>query len=76
MARAFSPIKLRERRAAAGKSVEQLAVDINRTAYSIHRYERGQTAPPIGVLVMIVESLGCSIDDLLDRTQPEGDRVA
>lgn len=65
MARSFSGQRLRETRKAAGVSVEQLALTIGRTAYSIHEYQRGRVTPPTSIIVAIADTLGCKVDDLL-----------
>ena len=65
MARHFSGQRLRETRKAAGVSVEQLALTIGRTAYSIHEYQRGRVTPPTSIMAAIADALDCKVDDLL-----------
>jgi transcriptional regulator with XRE-family HTH domain len=65
MARYFSGQRLRETRKAAGVTVEQLAITIGRTSYSIFEYERGRVTPPINVIAAIADTIGSSVDDLL-----------
>ncbi|QDN81817.1 helix-turn-helix transcriptional regulator [Streptomyces sp. S1A1-7] len=65
MARNFSGQRLRAVRKAAGISVERLALDIDRSAYSIFEYERGRVTPPINVIAAIADALGRPIEDLL-----------
>ncbi len=50
MARMFSGRRLREVRVAAGVPTERLALDLGRSSYSIHEYERGRVLPPVNVL--------------------------
>ncbi|MFF3912676.1 helix-turn-helix domain-containing protein [Streptomyces sp. NPDC001852] len=65
MARHFSGQLLRESRKAAGVSIEQLAISIGRSAYSVQEYQRGRVTPPIDVLAAMAEALGRPIEDLL-----------
>ncbi len=65
MTRFSSGPRIREARIAAGLTVEEVALAVGRTAYSIHGYEGGRIVPPIYVLVTIAQLFGCSIDDLL-----------
>ena len=65
MARQFSGRRLREVRTASGIPVELLALNVGRSAYSIHEYELGRVTPPINVLARIADSLGRPVDDLL-----------
>lgn len=67
MARHFSGPRLRATRKAAGVSIELLAVTISRSAYSIQEYERGRVTPPIGVLAAIADTVGCTVEDLLEE---------
>ena len=67
MARHFSGRRLRASRKAAGVSIELLAVTITRSAYSIQEYERGRVTPPIDVLAAIADTLGCTVEDLLEE---------
>jgi transcriptional regulator with XRE-family HTH domain len=67
MARHFSGRRLREARIASGLSTERLALTISRSAYSIHEYERGRVTPPVDVLAAIADTVGCTVDGLLDE---------
>jgi transcriptional regulator with XRE-family HTH domain len=69
MARSFSGQRLRDSRKAAGLSVEQLAVTINRSAYSILEYERGRVTPPISVLAAIADAIGQPIEAFLAQQE-------
>lgn len=69
MARRFSGTELRRLRVAAGVSVEQLAIHINRTAYAVHQYETGRSAPQAASLAAIADLLDISIDDLFATTE-------
>lgn len=71
MARSFSGQRLRETRKAAGVSVEQLALSIGRTSYSIHEYELGRITPPTNILLAIADIIGSSVDDLLTEDTEE-----
>lgn len=66
MNRQFSGSRLRALRMRAGKPLEQVALDIGRSAYSVQEYERGRVVPPSKVLLAISDSLGCTIDNLFD----------
>ena len=61
---AFSPELLRARREAAGKSKEQVAVDIARTYMTVHKLERGEIRPSIETLGRLCHALVCSPTDL------------
>lgn len=65
MARSFSGRRLRETRIAAGISPERLALEIERSAYSVHEYERGRVHPPLDVLCRLAGVLQCGVEDLL-----------
>ncbi|MFJ1536371.1 helix-turn-helix domain-containing protein [Streptomyces mirabilis] len=73
MARHFSGQLLRETRRAAGVSIEQLAISIGRSAYSIQEYQRGRVTPPIDVIAAMADVLGRPIEALLED---EGARAA
>ncbi|MFE9003243.1 helix-turn-helix transcriptional regulator [Streptomyces sp. NPDC007875] len=64
-ARRFSGHRLREARLAAELSPERLALQVERSVYSIHEYERGRVIPPIHVITRLAASVGCSLEDLL-----------
>jgi transcriptional regulator with XRE-family HTH domain len=65
MARIFSGPRLREARKSAGLSVEQLAISVCRSAYSVHEYQRGRVTPSVATLAALADTLGCTVDDLL-----------
>jgi DNA-binding XRE family transcriptional regulator len=65
MARQISGPRIRLARIRANISREQLAVSINRTAQTVFVYETGRVIPPGNVLAKIVDTLGCSFEDLL-----------
>ena len=65
MIRCYSGQRLRELRIAAGHSPESLALNIGRSVYSIHEYERGRVQPPVSVLARIAAVLGGTLDDFL-----------
>lgn len=70
MARSFSGRRLRETRIAAGLSPERLALEIERSVYSVHEYERGRVRPPVDVLCRIAAALDCDLDTLLAGEVP------
>ncbi len=65
MTRFSSGPRIREARIAADLSVEEVALAVGRTAYTIHGYEGGRIVPPVHVLAIIAQLVGRSIDDLL-----------
>lgn len=67
MIRTFSGKYLRERRLAAGLRPEQLAIAVDRSVYSILRYERGTADPSSATLGALADCLKCSIDDFYAR---------
>ncbi|MEU8528508.1 helix-turn-helix transcriptional regulator [Streptomyces sp. NPDC048629] len=67
MARHFSGPRLRATRKAAGVSIEHLAVTISRSAYSVLEYQRGRVTPPVDVIAAIADTLGCTVEDLLEE---------
>jgi len=64
--RRFSRIKLRERRRAAGLTLEQFAVAVSRSWSTVHEYERGRVTPPTDALPLIAAILDCELDDLFE----------
>lgn len=64
MARMFSGQRLREVRLAAGQSPERLALNIERSVYSVHEYERGRARPSANVLGALADALACPVDAL------------
>ncbi|WP_310725052.1 helix-turn-helix transcriptional regulator [Streptomyces sp. N2A] len=67
MARTFSGPRLREARKSAGLSPEHLAISIGRSSYTIREYELSRTAPSVATLAAIADTLGVTVDDLLDE---------
>lgn len=65
MARSFSGRRLRDARIAAGKRPERLALDVDRSVYSINEYETERVTPPLSVALKLAAALGCALDDLL-----------
>lgn len=66
MTRQFSGPRLKKVRLRVGKPLEQVALDIGRSAYSVQEYERGRVVPPSSVLPLLADALGCAVDDLFD----------
>lgn len=64
----FSGKRLRGRRKAARKSVEQVAVDSGRSLYSVVGYEAGKSTPSAEVLGRLADSLGCEPSDFYEVT--------
>lgn len=62
MARTFSGEKLRDRRCAVGLRPEQVALQVGRSVYAIHEYERGRSRPAAEVLGALADVLDCTID--------------
>jgi hypothetical protein len=46
--------------------VEQVALAIKRTTYSVHGYEAGTNWPPVQVLIALARLYGSGLDDLTD----------
>lgn len=67
MARKFSGQRLRAARTAANISQERLAVSIGRSPQAVYFYERERSVPGGTALVRIVDTLGCSLDDLFEE---------
>jgi transcriptional regulator with XRE-family HTH domain len=63
VARTFSKERLRSARLAAGLKPEQLALRIDRSVFTIHQYERGDSAPPARLLGLLADHLDCTVDD-------------
>lgn len=70
MSQHFSGQRLRENRKAAGVSIEQLAVAVSRSAYSVQEYQRGRVTPPIDVIAAMADALGRPIEALLTDEEP------
>ena len=62
--RSFSGHRLRALRVAAGISNDELARRVDRSPWSVMSYELGRKLPSVGVLPLLADELGCSIDDL------------
>ncbi|MDW8804617.1 helix-turn-helix transcriptional regulator [Streptomyces scabiei] len=65
MARHFSGQRLRDARTAAGLTVEQLALSVGRSFYSISAYERGRATPPVSMVASLADAVGRCVEDLL-----------
>ena len=53
-------------RVEADLSSERLALQTERSVYSIHEYERERVCPPLDVAARLASALGCTVDDLLE----------
>jgi transcriptional regulator with XRE-family HTH domain len=71
MSRRFQPHRLTEFRRRAGKSREQLAAAAQSSFDSVRNWERGKSAPRADKLALLVDALGCSIDDLFTAEPSE-----
>lgn len=67
MARIFSGPRLREARKSAGLSPEHLAIGVGRSTYTIREYEMGRVNPSVATLAALADTLGRTVDDLLDE---------
>lgn len=56
-------------RMAAGLTQGQLAEKIGCTQKDVSRWERGVYSPRIDVLVKMADVLGCSLEDLVDKSR-------
>lgn len=56
-------------RMAAGLTQGQLAEAIGCTQKDVSRWERGVYSPRIDVLVKMAGALGCSLEDLIDKSR-------
>ena len=63
----FSGARMRDARQAADMRAEELAIEIDRSMYSVAQYEQGRITPPINVAARIAGVLGVALDDLLDE---------
>lgn len=66
----FSGDELRQRRRAAGLSVERLAIAVGRSYASIALYERNEVCPPTPVVAALAHVLECHPGDLYAETAP------
>jgi transcriptional regulator with XRE-family HTH domain len=64
---------LRAHRKEAGKTIRQLADEVNMPPSRISAYERGERPIPIPHLTVIAASLGHQIEDYFDRDGPVGE---
>lgn len=60
--------RLREARDAAGFSIEQVAVELGRSAYTVHGYELGRIEPPVHILVQMCRMFDASIGDVVGES--------
>ncbi len=65
MARKFSGRQLRRLRVEAGFRPERLALETDRSTYSINGYEMGRIQPPLEVAARLAGVLGVTVDELL-----------
>jgi transcriptional regulator with XRE-family HTH domain len=72
--RRFSHSRLRQFREAAGKSREQVAVELGKSYSTVAFYERGEITPPTHVLEDLARSLEVFPGDFF--TDPEAEYVA
>ncbi|HLZ39066.1 MAG TPA: helix-turn-helix transcriptional regulator [Mycobacteriales bacterium] len=63
---AFRGALLRAQRESLGKSVEQLALDVGRSASAIHKYQSDAITPSSRTLGALAAALGCSVADFYD----------
>ena len=76
MERKFSGVRLREHRLAIPMKAEQLALNIDRTVYTIHEYERDRALPGVNTVARLADSLGIAIDDLFIDVEEPSDAAA
>ena len=62
----FSGQRMRESRIRAGKSREQLAVELGRGYSTIAAWENGPNVPPLRVLCRVADALGVQLTDLVE----------
>ncbi len=65
---------LKEIRKSRGMSVEELATTIGLKIRTIRSWEQGTREPCIRDLIILANTLDCSLDDLVGRTKERGDR--
>jgi transcriptional regulator with XRE-family HTH domain len=59
----FSGPLLRQQRLAAGLKPEHVALEIDRSTYSVREYELGRVTPSTDVLGKLADIFGCPVDD-------------
>jgi transcriptional regulator with XRE-family HTH domain len=62
---------MRRRRKASGIRIERLAVAINRSAATVCFYETGRAVPPISIVTMLCDELGCTPADLFVKERQQ-----
>ncbi len=67
MARRFSGPQLRAARIAAGIQPERIALDVRRSAFTIHEYETGRVVPPTQIVAALADALGLTVDDFFEQ---------
>jgi transcriptional regulator with XRE-family HTH domain len=68
--RRFSGRRLRQLRLAAGLTIEQLADDVGKSAYTVQSYESvgaRRIRPSIDMLPRLAERFGVTIDELFEE---------
>jgi len=68
---AFSPQAVREHRARAGLTREQVAAQLGKSFNSIVLWESGGAVPGTAVLTRLAALLGCRVGDLFLPIEPE-----
>lgn len=53
---------LRQARIDAGLSVEEVALAVGRSSFTVHSYELGRVEPPLHVLSIIARMVGRTLD--------------
>lgn len=61
----FDDRRVRNARLAAEVKPERLALCIDKSVYSVHRYEQGTITPSVEVGATMADVLGLNVDDLL-----------
>lgn len=65
MVRTFDGRRLRGARLAADVRPEHIALCIDKSVYSVHRYEQDSIRPSVAVVAAMADVLGGNVDDLL-----------
>lgn len=71
----FSGERLRAMRRHSGKRPERIAVDVDRSAQQLKRYEVGDANPPAAVIAALASSLGCEPADFFEVVEPQRRRA-
>lgn len=62
--RRFSGDAMRKLREAADLSLEQLAIKLGKSAFTVRDYELGRTNPTVQALADMADALDCNMSDL------------